>query len=92
MKPLLLALLLACSPFAAFAQEAERPPAASAEKKDAEKAPKADVKDNVSTTSHTMTIGGEAIKYTARAGTALPGPASSSSPIRETAPIPASAP
>ena len=33
--------------------------------------PSADSKDNISTTSHTITIGGEVIKYTARAGTMI---------------------
>ena len=48
---------------------AQEPPAAPAPQKEA--AEHKDQKDNVSTTSHTITVNGEAIKYTARAGTMI---------------------
>jgi carboxypeptidase C (cathepsin A) len=52
-------LLIVCT--AAYAQEKD-------EKKEPPP-PKSDAKDNIVTTSHSITIGGEAIKYTSRAGT-----------------------
>lgn len=66
MKRAVAALLLSvCA--AAFAQDA--PP----EKKEstAPQKPSADAKDNIVTTSHTIAIGGETIKYTAKAGTMI---------------------
>ena len=66
MKKTLALLLLACP--ALFAQQ---PPAAPATET-AEKAPlpaKETARDQISTTQHTVTVGGQAIAYTARAGT-----------------------
>jgi len=64
MRFLIAMILAAALPLAA--QEAPAPPAP--EKKDAAKE---QPKDNISTTSHTITVGGEVIKYTARAGTMI---------------------
>ena len=68
MKRIALSLLIACFTLSLAAQEnaAEKKPPE--EKKEAEKE-KEPPKDNIVTTSHTVTINGEAIKYTARAGT-----------------------
>jgi carboxypeptidase C (cathepsin A) len=73
MKRIVPALLIAFFATALFAQEAAPAPKPAyeketGEKKSAEKE-KDGPKDNIVTTSHTVTIGGEAIKYTARAGT-----------------------
>ena len=58
-KRLFLSLIVFAFALASFGQE----------KKDDAKASEAKEKDNIVTSSHTVTIGGEAIKYTARAGT-----------------------
>ncbi|MGZ7032594.1 MAG: S10 family peptidase, partial [Thermoanaerobaculia bacterium] len=65
---LIIALVLAAA-FPVAAQETPTPaPAPPArEAKEAKETPK----DNISTTSHTITVNGEAIKYTARAGTMI---------------------
>jgi carboxypeptidase C (cathepsin A) len=72
MKRVFMVLMVAFCAASAFAQETAAPqPAAAADKdKDKGKAP-SDAKDNIITTSHTATISGEAIKYTARAGTMI---------------------
>ena len=62
MKWLLAFVLAAALPIAA-----QEPPAAPATEK--KEPAKEQAKDNISTTSHTVTIGGEVVKYTARAGT-----------------------
>ena len=56
-------LFVLCFAAALFAQEA------APEKKSKDDSKEA--KDNIVTTSHTITIGGELIKYTARAGTMI---------------------
>jgi len=65
MKLLITLILAAALPVAA--QETPAAPAAPPSAKENKEAPK----DNISTTSHTITVNGEAIKYTARAGTMI---------------------
>jgi carboxypeptidase C (cathepsin A) len=67
LKKLILALMLVCS--AAFAQDKKDP--ADKPEKPAEKPEKKDQKDQISTTQHSVTIGGQTIAYTARAGTII---------------------
>jgi carboxypeptidase C (cathepsin A) len=67
MKRFAMLILAAFAAVSLTAQEAERKDAPPADKK--ESAERKELRDNISTTSHTLTIGGEVIKYTARAGT-----------------------
>src|SRR6476660_5542323 len=72
MKRLVLTLLIALFATALVAQETESAPPPkepSAKEKSAEKAEKEAPKDNVVTSSHTVTIDGDVVKNTARAGT-----------------------
>ncbi len=63
MRRFLCAVLLFATVPLALAQEAEKP------KDEKPAAPPKEQKDNISTTSHSVTVGGEVIKYTAHAGT-----------------------
>jgi carboxypeptidase C (cathepsin A) len=63
-------LMVALCAASAFAQETAAPHPDAAADKDKGKAP-SEPRDNIVTTSHTATIDGEAIKYTARAGTMI---------------------
>jgi carboxypeptidase C (cathepsin A) len=67
MKRLAVALLIAIFSITAAAQETDKKPDPAAKNDAAEK--KEAPKDNVVTTSHTVMVNGETIKYTARAGT-----------------------
>ena len=70
MKRLVLSLLLACFTLSLSAQENAADKKPPAEKKSAENEKEKEApKDNIVTTSHTVTINGETIKYAARAGT-----------------------
>src|SRR4051794_19764183 len=73
-----LALLLLCVATAAFAQDrrqtpqpAPAPAPQAAHETTATKAPDAPQHDQISTTQHTVTINGQPIAYTARAGTMI---------------------
>jgi len=68
-KRVLLLLVVLCCSLNLLAQEKKDDAAPAAEKEKGK--PPADAKDNIVTTSHTTTIGGEVIKYTARAGTMI---------------------
>src|SRR5437879_8947673 len=70
MKRVFIVLMIVFCAACAFAQEAAAPQAATATDKDKGKPP-SDARDNIVTTSHAVTIGSEAIKYTARAGTMI---------------------
>src|SRR5437016_9162085 len=70
MKRVFMVLTIALCAASALAQEAAATHPDAAADKDKGKPP-SEAKDNVVTTSHTATIGGEAIKYTARAGTMI---------------------
>src|SRR6266852_3269272 len=72
MKRVFMVLMIAVCASSVLAQETAAPQPAAAADKDKDKGkPPSDAKDNIVTTSHTATIGGEAIKYTARAGTMI---------------------
>ena len=68
-KRVLLLLVVLCCSLNLLAQEKKDDAAPAVEKEKGK--PPADAKDNIVTTSHTTTIGGEVIKYTARAGTMI---------------------
>ena len=68
-KRVLLLLVVLCCSLNLLAQEKKDDAAPAVEKEKGK--PPGDAKDNIVTTSHTTTIGGEVIKYTARAGTMI---------------------
>jgi carboxypeptidase C (cathepsin A) len=72
MKRVFMVFMIAVCASSVLAQETAAPQPAAAADKDKDKGkPPAEAKDNIVTTSHTATIDGEAIKYTARAGTMI---------------------
>jgi carboxypeptidase C (cathepsin A) len=72
MKRVFMVFMIAVCASSVLAQETAAPqPAAAADKDKNKGKPPAEAKDNIVTTSHAATIDGEAIKYTARAGTMI---------------------